>query len=432
MTITPTQMLLYVNGVALTPYNRIYSGATDTTATMNMGWWGTYSRYWHGALDEVHISSGARSADWIATEYNNQGSPSTFYSIGGGVYSPPVYGYSRAITIAHTKVPNTDQTNFPLLISGTYSYLATAANGGKVQSANGYDIVFSSDAAGASLLSFEREKYVAATGEVDFWVRIPALSHSADTTIYIWYGNASVTTDPATPAQVWDSNFKGVWHFANGSTLTASDSTGNGNNGTPGNSPTPTAGQIDGAAAFNGSSNYISYANSSSLNFGSGSFTVSLWMSGNAAQGGGNYPAIIQKSVNDLTAVPSSVGWMIWWDNSTSLYKVLISGGAGSERTTFTGVSNDGTWRQLAMTITPTQMLLYVNGVALTPYNRIYSGATDTTATMNMGWWGTYSRYWHGVLDEVHISSGARSADWIATEYNNQSSPSTFYSIAGN
>jgi len=84
------------------------------------------------------------------------------------------------------------------------------------------------------------------------------------------------------------------------------------------------------------------------------------------------------------------------------------------------------------MTITPTQMLLYVNGVALTPYNRIYSGATDTTATMNMGWWGTYSRYWHGVLDEVHISSGARSADWIATEYNNQSSPSTFYSIAGN
>ena len=342
------------------------------------------------------------------------------------------YSYYRAITIAHTMVPNTDQTNFPLLISGTYSYLATAANGGQVLNANGYDIVFSSDAAAANLLSFEREKYVAATGEVDFWVRIPTLSHSADTTIYMSYGNPSIATDQAAPAQVWDSNFKGVWHFANGSTLTASDSTGNGNNGTLGNSPAPTAGQIDGAAAFNGSSNYISYANSSSLNFGSGSFTVSLWMSGNAAQGGGNYPAIIQKSVNDLTAVPSSVGWMIWWDNSTSLYKVLISGGAGSERTTFTGVSNDGTWRQLAMTITPTQMLLYVNGVALTPYNRIYSGATDTTATMNMGWWGTYSRYWHGVLDEVHISSGARSADWIATEYNNQSSPSTFYSIAGN
>src|SRR5262245_20315932 len=31
------------------------------------------------------------------------------------------YANRRAITIDHTKVPNTDQSNFPLLISGTYS-----------------------------------------------------------------------------------------------------------------------------------------------------------------------------------------------------------------------------------------------------------------------------------------------------------------------
>src|SRR6185503_17837001 len=42
--------------------------------------------------------------------------------------APPTmngYSYQRAITIDHTKVPNTDQTNFPMLISGVYSYLAT-------------------------------------------------------------------------------------------------------------------------------------------------------------------------------------------------------------------------------------------------------------------------------------------------------------------
>jgi uncharacterized protein (DUF2236 family) len=49
---------------------------------------------------------------------------------------------------------------------------------------------------------------------------------------------------------------------------------------------------------------------------------------------------------------------------------------------------------------------------------------------MNMGWWSTFARYWHGMLDEVHISNVARSADWIATEYNSQNSPSTFYSIS--
>src|SRR5208283_4210852 len=39
------------------------------------------------------------------------------------------YSYRRAIVIDHTKVPNTDQANFPVLITGTYTYLATVANG---------------------------------------------------------------------------------------------------------------------------------------------------------------------------------------------------------------------------------------------------------------------------------------------------------------
>jgi MSHA biogenesis protein MshQ len=33
-------------------------------------------------VDEVRISSTARSAGWIATEYSNQNAPSTFLAIG--------------------------------------------------------------------------------------------------------------------------------------------------------------------------------------------------------------------------------------------------------------------------------------------------------------------------------------------------------------
>ena len=40
------------------------------------------SRYWRGQIDEVRISDSIRSADWIAAEYNNQNSPSTFYTLG--------------------------------------------------------------------------------------------------------------------------------------------------------------------------------------------------------------------------------------------------------------------------------------------------------------------------------------------------------------
>ena len=34
-----------------------------------------------GLVDEFRMSSVARSADWLATVYNNQGSPDTFYSV---------------------------------------------------------------------------------------------------------------------------------------------------------------------------------------------------------------------------------------------------------------------------------------------------------------------------------------------------------------
>src|SRR5437588_588456 len=72
------------------------------------------------------------------------------------------YSQRRSIVIDHTKVRNTDQVNFPLLISGTYSYLASVANGGSVQNVNGYDIVFTSDCAGNQKLDHEVETYKAA------------------------------------------------------------------------------------------------------------------------------------------------------------------------------------------------------------------------------------------------------------------------------
>ncbi|WOV92818.1 MAG: LamG-like jellyroll fold domain-containing protein [Candidatus Nitrosoabyssus spongiisocia] len=48
-----------------------YIGRTDNPA----------HSYFDGKLDEFRLSSTARSADWIATEYANQNSPSTFFTI---------------------------------------------------------------------------------------------------------------------------------------------------------------------------------------------------------------------------------------------------------------------------------------------------------------------------------------------------------------
>src|SRR6185437_7851368 len=158
-------------------------------------------------------------------EYNNQSSPSTFYNIGPETGNS--YSYSRTITIAHSKVPNTDQSGFPVLVNITDATLKTVANGGHVQNSNGYDMIFTSDSSGASVLNYERDVYNSSTGQLITWVNIPTLSHTADTTIYLWYGSATVVGDESNRTAVWDSNYQGVWHFSNAGS--PADSTSNGN-----------------------------------------------------------------------------------------------------------------------------------------------------------------------------------------------------------
>jgi len=43
--------------------------------------YGTIFRF-NGLLDELRVSNTARSANWIATEYNNQSNPAAFFSVG--------------------------------------------------------------------------------------------------------------------------------------------------------------------------------------------------------------------------------------------------------------------------------------------------------------------------------------------------------------
>ena len=74
-----------------------------------------------GILDEARLSNVARSADWIATEYNNQSSPATFYALGGEDGSAPVSvsvspsaavlrdGQTQQFTATVTNIGNTQQ-----------------------------------------------------------------------------------------------------------------------------------------------------------------------------------------------------------------------------------------------------------------------------------------------------------------------------------
>ena len=334
-------------------------------------------------------------------------------------------GYSRAITLNHTMVPNTDQTNFPVLISGTYPFLATIANGGQVQNPNGYDIVFTSDAAGQNLLNFEIDTYNPATGAVSFWVKIPTLSHTVDTTIYMFYGIPNINTFQGNAMGTWNPNYVSVWHLS-GSGTTAYDSKVNANNGTM-TSVASAPGEIGGAAGFNGSTSIIRLSQGIS---GSGPRTISAWVNSTGQEG-----CIYCSGLLSSSPYFQAFSFYVNAPNAGNIYLQTY----GSDYS-IGGVLPLNTWNLVTFAYSGgatsvSSMLLYVNGSLITggdPSPQWWTEATPNTYNGNfsIGYDPTLNNLpFGGSIDEVEISNVALSSDWIATEYANQSSPSTFYTV---
>ena len=104
------------------------------------------------------------------------------------------WGYRIAITINHATVAG-PLTNFPVLIVLTSSSLSQFAQ------TSGNDILFTAGD-GTNQLAHEIESYTSASGALVAWVNVPLLSSTADTNIYLYYGN---------PAAANQQNAGGVW-----------------------------------------------------------------------------------------------------------------------------------------------------------------------------------------------------------------------------
>jgi hypothetical protein len=344
------------------------------------------------------------------------------------------YSFARAITVTSTaSVASGTNINFPMLVSSTLVSWQSSSTGGDIQNIvtapNGglepADLVFATSSANCNLtsLNFETERYTSSTGELIDWVQVPSLSTA--TVIYACYGNPSVNTDKSHPSSTWDANYKGVYHFPNGTVLTAGDSTSNKNNGGLQNSPTSTTGEIDGAASFNGSTQYASTTNLVNMT----QTTISTWI--------------------NVTTLPTStnkgfiVGMMDGFRSAIYDKDLGISAAGAPEFYTYDGNPKEvtstatiaaGGWHYITGVANGTNDIIYVDGVAkgtllagasfnsFTVPNFYMSGQVATSATP------TYL-FMAQSLDETRFSNNARSPSWILTEYNNQNSPSTFYAI---
>ncbi|HEX3032206.1 MAG TPA: DUF2341 domain-containing protein, partial [Bacillota bacterium] len=412
-----------VNGVgrAVTSVSMIRSRVTLTLASAISG------------LDSVVVSYSIPGAIKDLAGNTAVGFPGTPVQSSLGIYNTNFY---KKITIDHTKVSNTDQANFPVLIS------LTGLNQSHINP-DGSDIRFTADD-GLTELPREIESY--SGGNLAAWVKVPNLSATVDTIVYMYYGDATLT-EPAADStygrnSVWDSNYKMVQHLKDGTATTVSDSTRNNNTGTKKNGVAQNTGKIGNGQAISATNHFIDFGNPSSLKFNSGgNYTYSMWMNlqGWDAGSGAEWR-------NYVLAVSGAGDPEGYTTQSRGLYLRLVKNGGGANDgyyqycagTGITGSSswvgswvssgtmvNLNNWSRVTVQVDGNIQRMFVNGTQigqatmpskLLDSSNIYLGASETDYQANM---------W---VDELEVSNIARSADWIKTEYNNQNGPGTFSS----
>lgn len=345
----------------------------------------------------------------------------------GQILTPIISGgkagflYRRSLTVDHTKVPNTDQTDFPVLVYASDATLKDSAHGGHVSKSNGADILFFSDAAHTSQIASEIELYDNVNGVLWAHVKVATVATASDTVFYVCYGNSS---PPARTANPWNSSYASVWHLTS---LTA-DSVG-ANTLTNSNTVTSVAGKVGNAANFVSASKQSLYRNSpSGLPTGNDANTFELWF---------------QMGSDDIQAFAawgSGLGGngareLIYWPKTTG--KLDANWNSGAVRSLFTyGTA----WHHVAITC-------YVTPNGINGNCRFFLDGADTSTDITETTRAVVATivqignaddqapgagtccYVNGWVDEVRISTMRRADDWIKTGYANQNAPGTFLAV---
>jgi hypothetical protein len=315
------------------------------------------------------------------------------------------WAYRSAITIDNTKV-NADLTDFPVLISSTQADWADTGHGGYAEQADGGDFVFT-NSAGTVKLAHEIAKYDNTTGQLVAWVKTD-LANSSDTIIYLYYGHDDVA-DQWNVASTW-SGYHDVYHLDEPSGTAVDE--------------TATADMTLTSATQNVDSKISKGVQFDGVN-GTGSFTeqnlgtthsVSIWANMDSGANGNFFSDNAKTSLWQTYQTGGT--WGLWYQQTAGNY-VTLSGAIAA----FT----PGTWYYLTFTRSGSTVKFYINGVQ-SGTDRTLSDGAGSFYVNGMSNWTKFK----GILDEGRTATSVLSAEWISTEYNNQNSPGTFYSIGAN
>jgi hypothetical protein len=352
-------------------------------------------------------------------------------TVGSAVTYTPCY--FRELTINHGQV-TADQTDLPVLFSpGVLSYLAVTGSGGKVQSSNGYDILFFSDSALTTLMAFERNKWVSTTGELIAWFKKSVLS-ATDVFAYLTYGDATTVTDQSNKTAVYRTAIKGVYHMQDASSP-ATDSTSNGANGTQSGGVTFGAtGQIGAATSYDGSNDTLASSASPFDFLRTDAFSGMAWVKT-------NNNTVAQNIIGNANNGGGRQGWELsLGDAGTGLLRVGIYANVNSSqylrvRSSASQVPNT-TFKHVAFTYSgngaASGVKIYVNGSAVattTEDDMLGANAINGGTSLYTGSRTAVTNFFNGTIDESIIEKTEWSANTISTMYNNQSAPTSFITV---
>jgi len=182
---------------------------------------------------------------------------------------------------------------------------------------------------------------------------------------------------------------------------------------------------------FNGSSQYCSIANNTSLNI-TGAVSIGAWFNITAPA---DWTYIFAKAYDGETGLywlaHNNVANTLWcgirWGTGTTQY---------NEATATSATLFNGTWHHVFMTFDTTTLILYVDGVAGTPVTTGGSSIISGTHSTVIGAYdpagdigGGLGLYWGGSIDEVRLYNRALSEAEISTIYSSKCCDELVYSL---
>jgi hypothetical protein len=322
--------------------------------------------------------------------------------------------YRKMLTIDYTKVGAT-LNYFPVLVSlSSDTDLAADALD------NGDDILFTNS--DGTKLDHEIEYFNGTTGELVAWVKIPSLSNTADTDIYMYYGYGSATNQENAEG-VWDDGgsdyYEGVWHLqeSSGSGSYLLNSKQDAYNGNPGGSDPLANGKIAGGREGGN----IDMDNGDDLLGGDTAFTLSFWGYPNYAsdsewQSAGEEWFFTSDSVWGFrikrdSGYPAGTGWI----------QADVRFTSGPNYFGDTGNLLRAQWNYIVLTYDGAALQMYINGEMVketTGYTGQALNSNNQYPYFELGDSGSSNS-----IDEFRYSRSGRSPEWISTEYNNQDNP---------